>query len=374
MYKLFSEYFIYSGLPSNISYAWNFGSLLGVVLVLQIATGVFLGMHYAANVDLSFVLMENIMRNVQYGWIIRYMHSNGAAIFFILMYSHIARGIYNGSYAYPRFKLWNIGVIIYILSMGTAFIGYCLPFGQMSIWGATVITNFISTIPYLGNDLVIFVWGGFSVSNPTLNRFFSLHYLLPFILLALVLLHIMELHENGSNNPLGISGNMDKIYFHPYFTFKDLYAFILLIIFYAILIFYFPNYLGHPDNYIPANPLVTPLSIVPEFYFLAPYAILRIIPSKSLGLIALILSLLVLFILPLQSSYSLRSLSIKHFAKFFYYLFIGSYLVLVFTGALPISQEVIYLASIAAFYYFFYLLIIIPLISLIDSLLFSSKY
>jgi ubiquinol-cytochrome c reductase cytochrome b subunit len=373
MYKLFSEYFIYSGLPSNISYAWNFGSLLGIVLGLQIVSGVFLGMHYAANIDLSFILMENIMRNVQYGWIIRYMHSNGAAIFFILMYSHIARGLYNGSYSYPRFKLWNIGVIIYILSMGTAFIGYCLPFGQMSIWGATVITNFISTIPYLGNDLVIFVWGGFSVANPTLNRFFSLHYLLPFILLALVLLHMMALHEHASSNPLGISGNMDKVYFHPYFTLKDSYTLIILIIFYCILIFYFPNYLGHPDNYIPANPLVTPLSIVPEFYFLAPYAILRIIPSKILGLIALILSLLVLFVLPLQSSYAVRSLTIKNISKLFYFIFIGSYLILVFTGALPISEEVISLASIAAFYYFFYLLIIIPLISLIDSLLFYSK-
>ena len=237
----------------------------------------------------------------------------------------------------------------------------------MSIWGATVITNFVSTIPYLGQDLLIFIWGNFCVNNALLNRFFSLHYLLPFIILALVLIHLMNLHENGSSNPLGISSNTDKIYFHPYFTFKDFYTFIILLLFYSILIFYFPNFLAHPDNYIPANALVTPLSIVPEFYFLAPYAILRIIPSKILGLLALVLSLLILFILPLQSSYALRSNSLKGYAKFFFWIFIGSYFVLIVTGALPISNEVITLASIAAFYYFFYFIVIIPVLNFLDS-------
>ena len=240
----------------------------------------------------------------------------------------------------------------------------------MSIWGATVITNLLSAVPYLGNDLVIFVLGGWSVGNPTLNRFFSLHYLLPFILLAFVALHLMTLHEVSSNNPLGISANMDKIYFHPYFTTKDIYFFILFFILFAILVFYFPNYLAHPDNYIPANPLVTPLSIVPEWYLLAPYAILRIIPNKLLGVLALASSLLILLLLPFQSTYAIRSYSLKSFSKVTYWLFAGSYLILILTGALPITIEVVTLATIATFYYFFYFLIIIPSIYFLDSLLF----
>lgn len=370
MLNLFSSYFIYSGLPSNISYNWNFGSVLGVILVFQIITGVSLGMHYTANIDLSFNIVEHIMRDISYGWLIRYLHANGASLFFLFVYLHIGRSLYAGSYVYPRYKLWNIGVIIYILMMGTAFLGYVLPFGQMSIWGATVITNLLSAIPYLGKDLVIFVWGGFSVGNPTLNRFYSLHYLLPFILVALMLLHLMSLHEHASNNPLGISGNMDKIYFHPYFTTKDASFFILFFLLFAFLVFYTPNYLGHPDNYIPANPLVTPLSIVPEWYLLAPYAILRIIPNKLLGVLALLSSLLILFLLPLQSTYSIRSNSLKSFSKLFFFLFVGSYITLLLTGALPISIEVVLLAIIASIYYFSYFLIILPLIYITDSFLY----
>jgi quinol-cytochrome oxidoreductase complex cytochrome b subunit len=370
MYQVFASYFIYSGLPSNLNYNWNFGSLLGVILAMQIATGVSLGMHYTANVDLSFILVEQIMRDVQYGWLIRYLHCNGASLFFLLVYLHIGRGLYSGSYLYPRHKLWNYGVTIYIAMMATAFLGYVLPFGQMSIWGATVITNLLSAIPYLGNDLVVFVWGGWSVGNPTLNRFYSLHYLLPFVLCALVALHLMSLHEHGSSNPLGISSNMDKIYFHPYYTVKDLYAFILFFILYALLVFYFPNILNHPDNYIPANPLVTPLSIDPEWYLLVPYAILRTIPSKILGVLALAASLLVLFILPLQSTYAIRSYSLRSYSRFFFWFFVGTYLILTICGALAISFEVIVLSVVAAVYYFSFFLIILPLTHFFDSILF----
>lgn len=372
MIKLISSYFIYSGLPSNISINWNFGSILGICLIVQIITGVTLGMHYNANIEISFNLIEYIMRDINYGWLVRYLHANGASLFFLFVYLHIGRSLYAGSYNYPRQKLFNIGVVIYILMMGTAFLGYVLPFGQMSIWGATVITNLVSAIPYIGNDLVIFIWGGFSVGNPTLNRFYSLHYILPFILAGLILYHMSALHENGSNNPLSINSNMDKIYFHPYFTIKDLYYFILFFILFSILVFYFPNILNHPDNYIPANPLVTPLSIQPEWYLLVPYAILRVIPNKLLGVFALALSLLILFLLPLQSTFSIRSYTLKSFSKSFYWLFIGSYLILVVCGALPISIEIVNLSIIASIYYFSYFIIILPLINFFDSLIYSS--
>ena len=372
MLKLFSSYFIYSGLPSNISINWNYGSILGICLGIQIITGVSLGMHYNANILLSFDLVEYIMRDINYGWLIRYLHSNGASLFFLFVYLHMGRGIYAGSYTYPRIKLWNIGVVIYILMMGIAFLGYVLPFGQMSIWGATVITNLISAIPYIGNDLVIFIWGGFSVGNPTLNRFYSLHYLLPFILVALVMYHMSTLHEHGSNNPLGINSNIDKIYFHPYFTVKDLYYFIIFFILFSLLVFYYPNLLGHSDNYIKANPLVTPLTIAPDWFVLVPYAILRTIPNKLLGVIALVLSLVILFILPLQSCFGIKSYSLRTFNKIFYWLFIGSYLILLVCGALPITIEIINLSIIASIYYFAYFIIIVPLINLIDSLIFNS--
>jgi len=367
MIQLLLSYFLYSGLPSNISINWNYGSILGVILVIQIISGVILGMHYTPNIELAFLSVEYIMRDVQYGWLVRYIHTNGASLFFLLVYLHIARGLYAGSYSYPRYNLWNIGVIIYLLMTATAFLGYVLPFGQMSIWGATVITNLLSAIPYIGGDLVISIWGGFSVNNATLNRFFSLHYLLPFIILALVVLHLNALHEHGSNNPLSISSNQDKIYFHPYFTSKDSYYFIIFFIFYAFLLFYNPNYLGHPDNYIPANPLVTPLSIVPEWYLLAPYAILRTIPNKLLGVIALLLSILILLLLPLQSPYALRSYNLRSFSKVFFWLFVGSYLTLTICGALPISIEMTILSTIASIYYFGYFIFILPLIHLIDS-------
>jgi ubiquinol-cytochrome c reductase cytochrome b subunit len=282
--SLVNSYVIDSPSPSNISYLWNYGSLLGVVLVIQIATGVTLAMHYVPHVDLAFISVEHIMRDVNYGWMIRYFHANGAAFFFIFIYIHMAKGLYYGSYKAPRVMLWSIGVIIFLLLIITGFLGYVLPYGQMSFWGATVITNLMSAIPWIGNDFVEFLWGGFSVGNPTLNRFFSLHYLLPFILAALVIMHLIALHEHGSNNPLGITSNVDRIRFHPYYTFKDLVGLFVFFFLFAYFVFFNPNFFGESDNYIPANPLVTPISIVPEFYLLPFYAILRSIPHKLLGL------------------------------------------------------------------------------------------
>lgn len=374
MLKLFSSYLIYSGLPSNITINWNYGSILGICLIIQIITGISLAMHYNANINISFDLIEYIMRDVNYGWLIRYLHSNGAGMFFIIVFLHIAKALYVGSYTYPRIKLFNIGVVIYILMMAIAFMGYVLPWGTMSLWGATVITNLLSAIPYLGNDIVIFIWGGFSVGNATLTRFFSLHYLLPFILAGLVAYHLASLHENGSNNPLGISSNMDKIYFHPYFTTKDIYYFMIFFIFFSYFVFFFPNYLGHSDNYIPANPLVTPLSILPEFYLLAPYAILRTIPDKLLGILTLALSLIILFILPLQSTFSIRSYTLRSSSRIAYWLFIGSYITLIICGALPVEIEIINLSIIASIYYFSYFIFIIPILNFLDSFIFLESY
>ena len=273
--------------PSNISYFWSFGSLLGLVLVIQLASGIFLAMHYTGHIDLAFISVEHIMRDVNWGWFIRYMHANGASMFFVLVYFHIGRGLYYGSYTKPREMVWGVGVVILIVMMATAFIGYVLPWGQMSFWGATVITNLISAIPFVGDDIVQWVWGGFSIGNATLNRFFSLHYLCPFVIAALVMIHLIALHEHGSNNPLGVDGNIDKIPFHPYYTTKDLVGFTLFALIFSGFLFFAPNMMGDVDNYIPANPLVTPPHIQPEWYFLFAYTILRSIPDKLLGVLAL---------------------------------------------------------------------------------------
>jgi len=278
--RLVNSYIVDSPQPANISYLWNFGSLLGTCLILQILTGIFLAMHYQPHVDFAFNSVEHIMRDVNNGWAVRYTHANVASFFFIFVYAHIARGLYYGSYKAPRVLLWSIGVIILIVMMATAFLGYVLPYGQMSLWGATVITNLLSAIPVFGQDLVELIWGGFSVSNATLNRFFSLHYLLPFLLAALAVAHLIALHTHGSNNPNGIGSSSDRITMHPYFTFKDLVTIFLFFLVLSILVFYYPNFLGHSDNYIPANPMQTPASIVPEWYLLPFYAILRSIPNK----------------------------------------------------------------------------------------------
>jgi len=367
--SLANSFLIDSPLPSNITYLWNFGSLLGLCLVIQIITGVTLAMHYAPATSLAFVSVEHIMRDVFYGWLIRYAHANGASFFFICVYIHIARGLYYNSYTKPRVLLWTVGVVIYILMMATAFLGYVLPWGQMSFWGATVITNFFSAIPYIGTQLTEFIWGGFSVDNATLNRFFSLHYLLPFILAALVVVHLIALHEHGSNNPLGISSNVDRLPFHPYFTYKDLVGFFIFFLIFFGFVFYQPNLMGHPDNYIPANPLVTPASIVPEWYFLPFYAILRAIPSKLGGVVGMFAAILILLALPWLETSKVRGAGFRPVMKFFFWLFVINFLLLMFCGSQHAEEPFVTLSRICTIFYFSYFLIIIPVIGHLENLL-----
>lgn len=367
---LVNSYLIDSPQPSSISYWWNLGSLLGLCLVIQIASGIFLAMHYSSNIALAFDSVEHIMRDVNAGWLIRYIHANGASFFFICLYLHIGKALYYGSYKAPRTAAWAIGVIIFILTIATAFMGYCLVYGQMSHWGATVITNLLSAIPFIGNDIVPFIWGGFSVSNPTIQRFFALHYLLPFILAALVIMHFMAFHVSGSGNPLGISGNMDRIPMHSYFIFKDLITVFIFLIAFSLFVFFSPNTLGHPDNYIPANPMVTPASIVPEWYLLPFYAILRSIPDKLGGVVAMFSALLILLILPITDRSIIRGNAFKVLSKFFFFLFIFNFFLLLHIGELHVEVPFIELGQFATAFYFSYFLIIVPIISTIENILF----
>lgn len=367
--RLFNTYLVDTPEPANISYLWNFGSLLGACLVIQILTGIFLAMHYQPNVELAFDSVEHIMRDVNNGYLIRYTHANVASFFFIFVYAHIGRGIYYGSYKSPRVAPWSIGVIILVLMMATGFLGYVLPYGQMSLWGATVITNLLSAIPYFGQDFVEFIWGGFSVSNATLNRFFSLHYLLPFVLAALVVLHLLTLHENGSNNPLGYSGNIDRYSFHPYFTFKDLvtvYSFLLIL---AIIVCFFPNLMGHSDNYIPANPMSTPASIVPEWYLLPFYAILRSIPNKLLGVIAMFASLFILLILPITDTSRIRGNQFRPIMKFAFWVLVVVFIILFWIGASHPVSPYSEIGAVATALYFSWFIIIVPVTGIVENTL-----
>ena len=365
--RLVNSYLIDSPQPANLSYLWNFGSLLGLCLVIQILTGVFLAMHYTPHVDFAFNSVEHIMRDVNAGYILRYTHANVASFFFIFVYCHIARGLFYSSYRTPRVLAWNIGVIIFILMMGTAFLGYVLPYGQMSLWGATVITNLLSAIPIFGHDLVELIWGGFSVSNATLNRFFSLHFLLPFVLAGLVCAHLLALHVHGSNNPNGISNNVDKIPFHPHFVFKDLVTVIFFLLVLSIMVFYYPNMLGHSDNYIPANPMSTPSSIVPEWYLLPFYAILRSIPNKLLGVVAMFGSLLILLILPLTDLSRIRGSQFRPLMRFANWLFVVNFFILMWIGACHPETPYIEIGQASTVFYFAYFLIIVPIIGIIEN-------
>jgi len=320
----------------------------------MIITGIALAMHYTPHVNLAFASVEHIMRDVNYGWLLRYIHANGASIFFILVYLHIGRGLYYGSYRSPRNLLWFIGVGIFLAMMATAFLGYVLPFGQMSLWGATVITNFFSAVPWIGNDLVEFIWGSFSVDNPTLNRFFSLHYLLPFVIVALVLLHLLALHQFASGNPEGINSDSDKIRFHPYYTSKDLVGVFWMILLFCVLVFFYPNYLGHPDNSILANPLVTPHSIVPEWYFLPFYAILRAIPSKIGGIIAMFSAIIILIPLSIFSTLNIRSFRYRPLFNILFWIFVFNFFILLWVGAKPIHLPYITVGLISTIIYFGY--------------------
>nr|YP_009154755.1 apocytochrome b [Torulaspora delbrueckii]AJG03030.1 apocytochrome b [Torulaspora delbrueckii]ATV99321.1 apocytochrome b [Torulaspora delbrueckii] len=368
--SLVNSYVIDSPQPSSINYWWNLGSLLGLCLVIQICTGIFLAMHYSSNIELAFSSVEHIMRDVQHGYLIRYMHANGASFFFICMYIHIGKGLYYGSYRSPRIVLWTVGVVIFILTMAAAFLGYCCVYGQMSHWGATVITNLFSAIPFVGQDIVLWLWGGFSVSNPTIQRFFAFHYLVPFIIAAAVIMHLMALHLHGSSNPLGITGNLDRLPMHGYFMFKDLVTVFVFLIFFSLFVFYSPNTLGHPDNYIPGNPLVTPASIVPEWYLLPFYAILRSIPDKLLGVIVMFAAILVLLVLPYTDRSVVRGNTFKVLSKLFFFLFVCNFVLLGKIGECHVEVPYVLMGQIATLLYFAYFLIIVPVISTIENVLF----
>jgi len=357
--------------PSNISYYWSFGSLSGRMLVVQLVTGIFLAMHYTPHVDMAFVSVEHIMRDVNNGWLMRYRHANGASFFFIVVYRHIMRGMYYGSYAQPRAHLWCSGVVIFILMMGTGFIGYVLPFGQMSLWGATVITNRASAVPYVGESVVEWVWGGFSVDNATLNRFFSLHFTLPFVVAALALVHLVLLHQDGvgSGNPLGVDGTVDRIPFYPYFYVKDMFSFVALMVVVSSFVFFMPNSLGHPDNYIPANAMVTPPHIVPEWYFLVFYAILRSIPHKLGGVVAMLSALVRLMALPWINTSEVRSTTFRPIYRQLYWFFIADCLILGWIGQKVVEYPYVEVGQLATLYYFAFILVLIPVTGRLESFL-----
>ncbi len=354
--------------PRNFNYFWNFGALAMINLMIMIATGIFLAMNYTPHVNYAFDSVERIMRDVNYGWLLRYAHANGASMFFIVVYIHIWRGLWYGSYKAPRELLWMLGVVIFLLMMATAFLGYVLPWGQMSFWGATVITNLFSAIPLIGPDIVTWLWGGFSVDNPTLNRFFSLHYLLPFLIVGVVFLHVAALHITGSNNPLGIDpkGPQDTIPFHPYYTIKDSVGMVAYLAVFAALVFFAPNYLGHPDNYIPANPLVTPAHIVPEWYFLPFYAILRAVPDKLGGVVLMFGSIAILFVLPWLDTSPVRSMRFRPLARPFLLAWLVSFFVLLYCGGMPPEEPYVTISRVATAYYFLYFLVILPLLGRLE--------
>ena len=372
--SFFDSHLIHYPAPINLTYAWSFGSTAGICLVIQILTGIFLAMHYTPHIDLAFSSVEHIMRDVNNGWFIRYAHANGASMFFIVVYSHIFRGLYYGSYMHPRQLLWCSGVLIFILMMGTAFMGYVLPWGQMSFWGATVITNLATAIPIVGQPIVDWLWGGFTVNNATLNRFFSLHFLFPFLIAGLSLLHLALLHKDGSNNPLGVDTSVDKVPFYPYFIVKDLFAFFIFTFVFSVFIFYFPNAMGHPDNYIPANPLVTPAHIVPEWYFLPFYAILRSIPDKLGGVAAMGGALLVLFLIPFTNTSEIRSTTFRPLFKIFYWLLVADFLILGWIGQKPVKTTFVIAGQLATLYYFLFFIVLIPVTGIIESFLIKKKF
>nr|ANS72684.1 cytochrome b [Globospongicola spinulatus] len=352
LFKIANKALVDMPAPSNISTLWNFGSLLGLCLILQIMTGLFLSMHYTADMNLAFSSISHICRDVNYGWLLRTLHANGASFFFICLYIHVSRSMYYGSFLFT--ELWNVGIILLFTTMATAFLGYVLPWGQMSFWGATVITNLFSAIPYMGNLLVMWLWGGYALSNATLTRFFTFHFMLPFLIITMTLIHILFLHQTGSNNPLGISTQIDKIPFHPYFIYKDIIGFMIMTMSLVLLTLWNPYLLGDPDNFIPANPLITPPHIQPEWYFLFAYAILRSIPNKLGGVIALIMSIAILFVLPFTHQANFRSLTFYPINQIMFWSMISIVILLTWIGARPVEDPYILTGQILTILYFLY--------------------